>query len=300
MSELIKSTKGVLVISLILLNTLFWFPFLLITAVLKLIAPGVAIKASLSKLAIWIAECWIAFNSALFSVFHGIDLTVETDTYLSKADWYFVNCNHQSWADIPIMQKVLNGKVPMLKFFLKQELIWVPLLGVCWWALDFPFMKRYSKAQIEAKPELAGKDLETTKKACEKFKYTPVSIFNFLEGTRFTPAKHAQQQSTFEHLLMPKAGGVAFAVSSMGERMNKMLDATIYYPQGQQSIWGLCRGDITKIVVDIRERIIPKEFFEGDYQNDAAFRERFQLWINDLWLEKDALLTSLKAKHAAV
>lgn len=92
----------------------------------------------------------------------------------------------------------------MLKFFLKKELIWVPFLGLAWWALDFPFMKRYSRKFLAANPHLAGKDLESTKKACEKFKHTPVSVMNFVEGTRFTPEKHQRKNSPYAHLLPPR------------------------------------------------------------------------------------------------
>src|SRR3546814_9530339 len=112
-----------------------------------------------------------------------------------------------------------NRRIPLLKFFLKQELIKVPLLGLAWWALDFPFRKRFTRAEIEANPSLKGKDLETTRKACEKFKEMPTSVMNFFEGTRFTQAKHDQQQSPYEFLLKPKAGGTAFALSAMDGKL---------------------------------------------------------------------------------
>ena len=49
---------------------------------------------------------------------------------LARQEWYLMTSNHQSWADILVLQKVTNRRVPSLKFFLKQELIWVPLLGL--------------------------------------------------------------------------------------------------------------------------------------------------------------------------
>jgi 1-acyl-sn-glycerol-3-phosphate acyltransferase len=124
---------------------------------------------------------------------------------------YLVLSNHQSWVDILILQKVFNRRIPFMRFFLKQQLIWVPMLGLAWWALDFPFMQRHTKSQLQKRPELAGQDIAATRKACEKFLGKPVSIMIFPEGTRFTPAKHAQQQSPFQHLLKPKSGGMAYA-----------------------------------------------------------------------------------------
>ncbi len=208
-------------------------------------------------------------------------------------EWYLVNCNHQTWADIPIAQKVLNRKVPMLKFFLKQELIWVPVLGICWWALDFPFMKRYSAAQVAKNPALAGKDLETTRKACQKFKTTPVSVFNFLEGTRNTPEKHKRQESPFKHLLKPKAGGAAFVLGSMGEQMNTMLDISIVYPSSRNSFWDLICGRISEVTINVKTIDIPTEFIGKDYANDQEFKSEFQAWINTIWEDKDALLEDM-------
>src|SRR6185436_13395597 len=106
------------------------------------------------------------------------------------------------------------------------------LLGLAWWALDFPFMKRYTKQQLAKRPELAGRDIEATRRACAKFMHIPVSIMNFVEGTRFTRAKHDSQESPFQFLLKPKAGGVAFVLDAMGRALQSILDVTIVYPNG--------------------------------------------------------------------
>ena len=286
--------KGSLIILIIILNTLVWMPILVVGAILKLLFPIPFLKSLTTRLSIASATNWVSINSFMFVLFHQIEWKITGLEGLSREDWYLVNSNHQSWADIPIAQKVLNRRIPMLKFFLKKELIWVPLLGLCWWALDFPFMKRYSAAQVKKNPSLAGKDLETTRKACEKFKTTPVSVFNFLEGTRNTPEKHAKQQSPFRNLLKPKAGGAAFVLGSMGEQMHTMLDITIVYPEGSNSAWDLICGRISKVIVHIRKIEIPKAFIGKDYANDEAFKVEFQAWINDLWLEKDKLIDELK------
>jgi len=153
---------------------------------------------------------------------------------------------------------------------------------------------------IRKNPQLAGKDLETTRIACEKFKTIPVSVFNFMEGTRFTPEKHARQESPFVNMLKPKAGGAAFVLGSMGEQMQTLIDINIIYPDdNHKSPWDLCCGRINKIVVDVRKIDIPAEFLGKDYANNPEFKSNFQTWLNDLWFEKDQLITKLKKQHTA-
>ena len=289
--------KGILIVILILLNTLIWMPILVIGAFLKIIFPFSIVKKSITVLLIACANNWTSLNNLFFVLFLKIDWRISGLEGLSTKEWYLVNCNHQSWSDIPIVQKILNRKVPMPKFFLKKELIWVPVIGVCWWALDFPFMKRSTPEQIRKNPALAGKDLKATRDACEKFKTTPVSVFNFLEGTRFSKAKHTKQASPFKNLLKPKAGGAAFVLGSMGQQMNTMLDITIVYAEDKHEIWDLVCGRVHTVIVNVRKIDIPREFIGKDYSNDAAFKEKFQAWLNTLWCEKDALIDEIKLKH---
>mgnify|MGYP003857626397 FL=1 len=251
----------------------------------------------MTQVLIGIARVWISGNSFVLSLTQRINWVITGTENLKQNDWYFVNSNHQSWTDIPVVQKVMNGKTPMLKFFLKQELIWVPVLGVCWWALDFPFMKRYSPQYLKKHPEMKGKDLETTRKACEKFKTTPVAVLNFLEGTRFTNAKRDQQQSPYTNLLKPKYGGAAFVLGSMGEQMHTMLDITIYYPDGTPGFWDLLCGKVKNIVVDVRKVNVPVTLRGKDYSQDETFKIEFKNWIQAVWQEKDALIEQLKIQH---
>jgi 1-acyl-sn-glycerol-3-phosphate acyltransferase len=206
-----------------------------------------------------------------------------------------VIANHQSWVDILILQRVFNRKIPFLKFFLKQELIFVPVLGLAWWALDFPFMRRYSTSQLRKNPKLKGKDIEITRKACEKFKTKPVSIMNFVEGTRFTAAKHDKQGSPFQHLLKPKAGGMAFALSAMGEHINKLVNVTIYYPDTVPTYWHYICGGLSEVRVDIKITDIPQRM-RGDYLKDREFKIEFQEQLNQLWLDKDLQLQNFASQ----
>lgn len=289
--------KGSLILVLIILNTLIWTPILVIGALLKMILPLPFLQKWVTIILIACANNWTSLNNFFFWLFLKIEWQVTGTEGLSTNQWYLVNCNHQSWSDIPIVQKILNRKVPMPKFFLKKELIWVPIIGICWWALDFPFMKRSTPEQIKRNPALAGKDLETTRIACEKFKTTPVSVFNFLEGTRFTIAKHQKQESPFQNLLKPKAGGAAFVLGSMGSQMHTMLDITIVYADKQKEIWDLLCGRVTKVIINIRQVNIPEKFIGQDYTNNPDFKSEFQEWLNKLWCEKDALINQIKSEN---
>ncbi|WP_303292801.1 acyltransferase [Marinobacter sp. ST-43] len=290
--------KGILAVLLILTNTLLFLPLLLLVALAKLIVPVLPFRKACTIVLNAIAWYWIGFNNTLMNLLHRVEWEVRGAEELSKKHWYFVTCNHQSWADIPAIQYVLNSKIPLLKFFLKKQLIWVPLLGVAWWALDFPFMHRHTKEQIAKRPELKGKDIEATKAACEKFRYTPVTIFNFMEGTRFTPEKHQRQNSPYKHLLKPRAGGTAFVFGAMGEMIHTMLDVTIVYPGGRPGIWDYLCGRVRKIVIDIRTREVPERFLGMDYENNREVRVDFQRWVSEIWAEKDQRIETLLAENS--
>ncbi len=289
--------KGSLAILLILISTLILYPLLLVLSLIKLVIPIQPVRKATTTGLNWIATVWIGNNNFFVRLLNRIEWHVEGDEGLERDQWYLVTCNHQSWADIMVVQNILNSRIPLMKFFLKKELIWVPLLGIAWWALDFPFMKRYTREQIAKRPELKGKDLETTRRACEKFQYTPVAVFNFMEGTRFTPEKHARQNSPFRNLLKPRAGGTAFVLGAMGERMHRMLDITIVYPEGVGGIWDYLSGQTRKVVVRIEQKEIPQEFLGRNYGEDPEFRKAFNQWVTALWREKDDTIDMLKARH---
>jgi 1-acyl-sn-glycerol-3-phosphate acyltransferase len=285
--------RGVIAMLILALNTLFWCWPLFALSLLKLLLPFAPIQRALRFAMHWIAETWISINSFWMDLVQPTRWDVQGRDLVDMQHSYLVSSNHQSWADILALQYQLNRRMPILKFFLKQELIWVPVIGLCWWALEFPFMKRYSKEYLRKNPHKQGQDLATTRKACERYKTNPVSVFNFLEGTRFTPAKHAQQQSPYRHLLKPKAGGIAFVLDAMGEQLESMIDVTLHYPDGRPSFWDLLCGRITQVVMRVHKHSIPAEFIGQNYDQDDAYRQAFQQWVNQLWEAKDAELEQL-------
>ena len=262
-------------------------PILLVTLV-KLVLPVQRLKVACNPLLTGFAESWIGVNNWLWGTFTDTRLTLDGDLDLQRDGHYLVLANHQSWVDILVLQKAFNRRIPFLRFFLKRQLFWVPLLGLAWWALDFPFMGRYTPKQVAKNPALARRDIESTRRACEKFRAIPVSIMNFVEGTRFAQAKHQRQSSPYRHLLKPKSGGVAFVLDAMGQGLQAIIDVSIAYPAGIPSLVDLMANRVPEVRVQVRQRLIPADLAGGDYQNDRAFRARFQQWMNGLWVEKDA------------
>ncbi|MES3039094.1 MAG: acyltransferase [Bdellovibrionota bacterium] len=276
------------------LNTFFWCLVLYVFAFFKVISPTKKMKAWWTALMIRMGENWISFNNFQLALVAPTKFEITGFNDFHKDRSYLICSNHQSWVDIVMLQKLFNRRVPFLRFFLKQELLYVPLLGIAWWALDFPFMKRYSKAELEKHPEKRGKDLETTRQATERFKGSRISILNFLEGTRFRVAKHAAQKSPFKNLLRPKAGGVAFVIEAMGKQFDSILDVTIVYPDGPVSLWGLLSGRLRKVKIHVERMIIPPDILEGHYLDDPVFRERVQNWIQEIWEAKDQRISQMK------
>ena len=278
---------------LLVLNVLFWVPILLFFAILKLILPFKAMRLLIDPILLRIAEAWIAGNSGWMGLTQRTQWDVQGIDGLDYRSWYLVNCNHQSWVDILVLQHLFNRRIPLLKFFLKQQLIWVPIMGLAWWALEFPFMRRHSEEFLKKHPEMRGKDQATTRKACEKFALIPTSVMNFLEGTRFTRAKHQRQKSPYKHLLKPKAGGIALALNAMGDKFQAILDVTIVYPDGTPTFTQFLSGKLKRVIVRVRRLPVPQDLAQGDYAGDAAVREAYQQWVHQLWLDKDAQIEAL-------
>jgi 1-acyl-sn-glycerol-3-phosphate acyltransferase len=281
-----KPLIGLLSTILYIMNTLFWFIPIIVFSLLKAIISFSSWQKIISYLLDACASGWVAINIVIQKIFIKTQFNVTGIDNVSMKDWCLVLSNHQSWVDIMVLQRLLHGKVPFLKFFLKQELLYIPILGLAWWALDFPFMKRYSQSYLRKNPHLLGKDIETTRKACAKFKHKPVSVMNFIEGTRFTDAKHKQQKSPFEYLMRPKPGGIAFVFDAMGQHLTKLVNVTIHYPEGIPTFSDYLCGRVITINVDVQVSDIDQALI-GDYFKDKQFKHNFQQKVNQLWIEKD-------------
>jgi 1-acyl-sn-glycerol-3-phosphate acyltransferase len=267
-----------------LLICILFIPF----ALIKLCIPAKPARTFADLCLNALADTWIRINNLWMLAIESRRWQVSGIDGLNPRGWYLVSSNHQSWADILILQSVFRGKIPFLKFFLKKELIYIPVIGLAWWALDFPFMRRGGKTLAAA-----AADMATARKSCQKFRNIPTSVINFLEGTRFTPAKHTQQKSPYRHLLKPKSGGASIALGTMGELYEAMLDVTIVYPDGVPDFIDLMRGRTGRVIVECVSRQIPGEFIGETASRDPHFRSKIQTWLNGVWAEKDGRIDAL-------
>lgn len=291
--------RGLVVALLISANTLLWPVVLMIAAFFRLL-PWRPWHNWWNEFMHKIPVYWTDINKVIMGCLLKTQWEIEGLNDIKKDDWYLLISNHQAWTDILVLQMVFNRKIPIIKFFMKKQLLWsLPLAGWACWLLDYPFMERYSKEFIAKHPELKGKDLETTRKACEKFKHTPTAVLSFVEGTRFTVEKHQRQDSPYQHLLRPRAGGIAFTMSAMGEYFHKVLDVTIVYSHFKPNLWNFFCGRINKIVVNVATFPVTADLI-GDYENDRTYRSQFQAWLNSIWQHKDQLITTTLLEKASV
>jgi len=284
---------GVIAGLLLTVNVLVWVPILLVFAIPKFLLPIPSLRRALNRILHWIGEIWIACNSRWMRLTQKTQWDVQGLEGLNYHGWYLVVSNHQTWVDILVMQHLLNRRIPLLKFFIKRELIKVPFMGFAWWALDYPFLYRHSSEYLKQHPEQRGKDYEATRRACEKFATISTSVMNFLEGTRFTKVKHARQKSEYNYLLRPKAGGLALALNALGDKFHSLLDMTIVYPDGIPTFWEFLCGKVKRITVRMRTIEVPQELMHGDYEGDPVFRDAMHEWVQQLWLEKDRQIQAL-------
>jgi 1-acyl-sn-glycerol-3-phosphate acyltransferase len=293
-----RQARGVFTFGMLTVNTVFWFVPLMTLALLKLLLPVAVVRRGLTRGLMWIAENWIAVNALVLRGSGSREWRADGAVSLDRNGWYLVLANHQTWVDIVVLQVALNRRIPLLKFFIKQQLFWFPLLGLGFWALDMPFMKRHSPSYLARHPEQKGADLEATRKACEKFRHTPTSVINFVEGTRFSEEKRIARQSPYRHLLPPRAGGIAVALSAMGEVFDAILDVTLVYAGGPPKFWDMVCGDRVDVTVDIRVLPVDPAIAAGDYQNDREFRREVHRWLGKLWQEKDERIAEIESRVA--
>ena len=291
-----KISKGLTVGSVMTGSTFFHGPPVLALGLTKLFKKSRKVDETNIK----ITNSWLTVNNWLIdNVLPNTqwDITIDEDLDLNMQGRYLMTCNHQSWVDTTVNQYFGLTRMPLTRFFTKWELIFIPFVGQAFKILGFPMMKRHSKEQIAKNPELKYHDMEEARKSCEQLLSQPFTLLNYLEGTRFTPEKHAQQQSPYKNLLKPKAGGLALALNILGDQIDALVDMTIIYPNGAPGYGEFWLGDVPRIAVDLRKIEIPEWVLGGNYEDDAEFREKFQNWVDQLWTEKDQLIDRLKAQY---
>lgn len=214
---------------------------------------------------------------------------------LARDRSYLVLSNHASWSDILLIQSVIvrggvggrhgSGPGPLLKFLVKRELAFIPILGLIFWAYDFPLLQRKSAAG-EDDATRRQRDLQAVRDACQVVRENPAAMMNFAEGSRSTPAKRARQESPYQFLLAPRVGGFHALLEGVGDEVEGVIDLTVGYP-ASVSFWAFLSGALPSVQIDAQV------FGRGDLPQT---REEAALWLSARWDEKDRRIAEIRAK----
>jgi len=292
--KLSKQIKGVMALLILVINTLIFFIPILFLGLIKLI-PYTKLKIFCTKAVDTFADTWAGINN-LYISFQPTQWNIQGIESLPKSKWYFLIANHQSWLDIVVLQHVFNRKIPTLKFFIKDQLKWIPFLGFAWWAMGCPFMKRYSPQYIQKYPHKKGRDLARTLKAIKFFKKTPASIISFIEGSLYTKEKATLQQSPYQHLLKTKYGGLSYVLGSMSDKIKQLIDVTIIYEGHSPTLWDFLTDKIQTIHVIVRQIPIPTELLSPELFDSKLLQEKLKEWLDSEWRIKDTLIQQMTEK----
>jgi 1-acyl-sn-glycerol-3-phosphate acyltransferase len=288
--------RAATILILLFLNLLLWGTLVLLGGLVKLLTFG-PVKGRVIRVLTWLGERWAQGNDAIFDTFLTTRWEIEGFGELRRDGRYLAISNHVSWVDIFAIFRALRGRGPFVRFFIKQILIWFPIAGQAAWALGFPFMHRYTPEYLKEHPEKRGKDLETTRRACRRYRHIPVTILNFVEGTRFTREKHEDQQSPYRYLLRPRVGGIGFVLASLGEHLDGMLDVTLLYPKRDVTLWDFITNKVEWIKVLARPIDVPFQHVDAAVTEPGPAREQFKEWVENLWRKKDAEIGRLLHPH---
>ena len=291
--KVIKSNLvGLITFLLILIELIIGFGTLAIINIPRAVIPLKSFKLFLAKISNQIGGLTVYGLKLIMLLMHGNNIQVINNEKYDMNKWYMAMSNHQSWADIFVLLTVANKKIPLLKFFMKKELWWIPFVFLANKTLNMPFVNRHSKEAIEKNSSLRTKDYENTLKSCKRFLRAPSTIFSYAEGTRFTSEKHKAQNSKYKNLLQPKIGGMATALSAMPE-IDTLINFSVVYKSKKRSAWSFLNGEMKDVKVFIKSYKIPENLKNRNYGSDHLYREEFKEWIEEIWDEKDRKIDEL-------
>ncbi len=255
-----------------------------VIALVRLITPFRGARKSLTGAMDGAVTFWVTINSWLLRVFGVtyIEMNVEGELK-DRSNWWVITSNHQSWSDVVIIQVSLLRLAPTIKFFTKRELIWVPFIGLAMWLLRFPYVRRFSREAARKDRSLYDKNRLTMERAAQQFLERPVSVLTFVEGTRFSQDKQRAQKSPFKHLLVPRTGGLAFALETLESELTQIVDLTIYYEDAVPGFWEFFCGACPNVKLDVR----PIEL-------TGEWRTNLKEMVLQLWEQKDRRISEVR------
>ena len=292
MNKVKKSFIGVVTFLCILFILSFGVIVLSIINAPRLV-PNKKLKKLLGHISNRIGSKIVELITASLQILHGLKWEFNIAEHLNTQTWYIAMSNHQSWADIFILLAAGHKKMPLLKFFMKKELQWIPIIYLVHKTIDMPFLNRHSQKQIQANPELKKLDYENAEIAAKRFSRNPSTAFSFAEGTRFTDEKHLAQASPYKNFLIPKIGALAIALKGMPQ-VNELIDFTVIYSSEKRSAWDFLCGEMSQAKVYAKAYEIPSTLKGKNFDQEEEYRQEFKNFINKIWKEKQERYTELE------
>ncbi len=200
---------------------------------------------------------------------------------LSRDNIYIMIANHQSWFDILLITCFIHPDTSLIKFVMKQELLWqLPFASWFCYLNGFPILKRKSDEKSR------HHDLSAITAACKSMCDTPGTLMSFPEGTRFSTKKKQAKQSPFQSLLPPKPKGLSLSIEAMHTHLAGVIDLTIIYHHQRASIGDFLLGRMRD--VDLHYQLLSNEqlCLQGN-KNLNEHKPEFAAWLNNLWCQKD-------------
>lgn len=235
---------------------------------------------------------WVKANNAQLNTLGAGNWDIQLPPSLKKDGRYLVICNHTSWADTAVCQYALADALPFLRFFIKESLVYLPVIGQAFYWLDFPRMKRRKgNARISHKTQ----NVTETRRALALLRQKPYALLCYVEGTRKTPQK--LKESPYTHLLPPKLGALASSIELLGDQLDGILDVTLVYhkPVTYLGLW----SQPNKISVYVKRVYMPDDLYAGLMQGKFInHKEALRGWLNGIWRQKDEILKARLADKA--
>lgn len=277
--------RGIVGFAILFCYTLFGCFLVYILAFFQLLCPVPRWRRQLRGANDEVITAWVFLNEKMCQVFRWTRIDTKlAETLPSRKDWWIIASNHQSWADIVILEIVFRKLAPPIKFFTKRELIWIPFLGFGLWLLRFPYVRRGMREKGQTRSRLQQKNRRELQRAAKQFHERPISLLLFLEGTRFTSTKHAEQQSLFQNLLRPKVGGLAYSLEALDTDVDRIVNVTINYHGEVPGFWQFVCGRCSQVDVLV-----------DTISLTADFTRNLKGEIMRVWHEKDRVLTTMRS-----
>ena len=247
------------------INLGFWVVWLALLAILKLVFRRDPLRHYINLSTEWCYRGAVAVNN--FWMFKVIGIRLNLQGKLPAHESPIIISNHQTWTDIPVLHGAITAeRGPILKFLIKRELLWVPIVGWICYSLNFPRLYRGQSNDGRRR------DYAAIKSFSESLHTERGALMIFAEGTRFTAHKHRNQSPPYKHLLTPRPGGLKIALET-APKETPIVDVTIIY-HGQPNFWH-CLGGCTKEI-----DIIIRTFESSDVN-------QIRDWLHQRWSEKD-------------